>query len=179
MSRIGNKPVDIPENVTVAVDNGLLTVKGSKGELTQLLPQGVSIDVTDGQVIVKRESEMYKPVHGLVRSLLSNMVVGVSQGYVKKLELVGTGYRARKQGQGLVISAGYSQPVEYTSPKEVELVTEGDTVIAVSGIDKQLVGQVAAEIRKIRPPEPYKGKGIRYQGEVIRRKAGKATKTGA
>lgn len=178
MSRIGRAPISIPSGITVTNVNNTVIVKGSKGELTQVIPANVSLEINDQTVLVKRanDDKQTKANHGLIRSLINNMVQGVATGYLKKLELIGTGYRARKQGNDLVITVGYSHPVEYKAKPGIVLDTEGETVIVVSGIDKQAVGQSAAEIRKIRKPEPYKGKGIRYQGEIIRRKAGKAAK---
>ena len=181
MSRIGIKPITIPEGVDISLDEGQVVVKGAKGELNLSIPKEIEVKLEDNQVIVtrSRESRQTKAYHGLIRSLINNMVIGVSQGYTKKLELVGTGYRAKKQGDKIVITVGYSHPVEVVPPKGIDLTTEGDTAILVSGTDKQQVGQIAADIRAIRKPEPYKGKGIRYQGEQIRRKAGKAAKVGA
>jgi large subunit ribosomal protein L6 len=181
MSRIGTKSISINPNVTVSQPAGQVIVKGPKGELTQTIPQGISLEITDSQVSVKRANnqKQTKAHHGLMRSLIANMIIGVSEGYTKKLELIGTGYRAKKQGKNIILNVGYSNPVEYQTPDGVVVEPESETVLAVTGINKQLVGQVAAEIRKIRKPEPYKGKGIRYQGEIIRRKAGKSTKVGA
>jgi large subunit ribosomal protein L6 len=181
MSRIGNTNINIPNGVTVDINKQDVTVKGSKGELSYTMPRPISIEINENQLTVKRSNNegQTKAYHGLVRSLLQNMIIGVSQGYTKKLELVGTGYRAKKQGKDLNISVGYSHPVIYKASEGVTLDMEGETVIVISGIDKQVVGQAAAEIRAIRKPEPYKGKGIRYQGEYIRRKAGKAAKVGA
>lgn len=181
MSLIGQKPVSIPDSVTVTVTDGSVVVKGPKGELNCALPAGIVVELQDKVLTVKRKNEALqtKANHGLVRSLINNMVNGVTQGFVKKLEMIGTGYRAKKQGSGLSISAGYSHPVDFPAPQGISLEMETETVIVISGIDKQLVGETAAKIRAIRKPEPYKGKGIRYQGEVIRRKAGKATKAGA
>ncbi len=182
MSRIGNTPINLPEGVSLTLDQNVVVVKGPKGELTYQLPPLIELEINQNEIKVKRanNSKPAKSFHGLTRALLANMVQGVSQGYTKVLELVGTGYRVAKQGNKLVISVGYSHPVEYPEPDGVKLEVEGNNLIKVSGIDKQLVGQVAAEIRAIRKPEPYKGKGIRYQGEHIRRKAGKAAKgTGA
>lgn len=178
MSRIGNTPINLPEGVSLTLDQNVVVVKGPKGELTYQLPPLIELEINQNEIKVKRanNSKPAKSFHGLTRALLANMVQGVSQGYTKVLELVGTGYRVAKQGNKLVISVGYSHPVEYPEPDGVKLEVEGNNLIKVSGIDKQLVGQVAAEIRAIRKPEPYKGKGIRYQGEHIRRKAGKAAK---
>lgn len=179
MSRIGRAPISIPNGVTLSQDSGLVTVKGNKGELSLRLPANITINLEEQlcQVVRANDLKQSKSSHGLIRSLLNNMVQGVSVGYVRKLELIGTGYRAKKQGNNLIISVGYSHPVNYPPRPGITLDTESETVIVISGIDKQVVGQTAAEIRKIRKPEPYKGKGIRYQGEVIRRKAGKAAKS--
>lgn len=180
MSRIGTQPISISEDVVVTIDGNKVTVKGQKGELEQILPKGITAKVEDNQVIITRKDDQRqsRAFHGLSRSLVNNMVTGVSQGYVKKLKLVGTGYRAKKQGDKVVISVGYSHPIEVTPKEGLNLDLKGDTTIIVSGVDKQKVGHLAAEIRAIRKPEPYKGKGIRYDGEIIRRKAGKAAKVG-
>jgi len=182
MSRIGRTPITIPKEVTVTLNDKQIIIKGPKGELTHQLPDLIQIDIKDNILTVKRsdDTKMARSLHGLTRALIANMVTGVTQGYTKVLELVGTGYRVTKQANKLIISVGYSHPVEYQAPQGIQLDVEGNNIIKVSGIDKQLVGQIAAEIRAIRKPEPYKGKGIRYQGEHIRRKAGKAAKgTGA
>jgi len=181
MSRIGETSITIPEGVTVQVSTNSIVAKGSKGELELALPKGISIQAADGQVSFKRKNNQRqtRANHGLARSLVQNMIIGVSDGFNKKLELVGTGYRAKKQGNKLIISVGYSHPVEVDPIAGVDLDLEGETVILVTGIDKQKVGHMAAIIRDIRKPEPYKGKGIRYQGEIIRRKAGKAAKVGS
>lgn len=181
MSRIGEKSITIPTGVTVNVEANQVLVKGPKGELTQSIPGKLQVEVKDDTLTVKRPNNhrQTKAYHGLLRSLLNNMIQGVTEGYTKKLELVGTGYRAKKQGNNIVVTVGYSHPVEVKSPDGINLEMEGETIIVVSGVDKQKVGQTAAEIRSIRKPEPYKGKGIRYQNEIIRRKAGKATKVGA
>lgn len=180
MSRIGTQPISLPEEVTATVDGRKVMVKGNKGELEQVLPKGIEAKVAENHIIINRKNDQRqtRAFHGLARSLVSNMVTGVSQGYAKKLELIGTGYRAKKQGDKIVITVGYSHPVEVTPKEGLNLDLEGDTIIVVSGIDKQRVGHLAAEIRSIRKPEPYKGKGIRYEGEIIRRKAGKAAKVG-
>jgi large subunit ribosomal protein L6 len=177
MSRIGKVPIPVPDDVDVTIDGLDVTVAGPKGELTASMPEGVDLGRDDeGQVVVTRsgdEGEL-RSRHGLVRSLIANMVEGVTKGYEKKLELVGVGYRAQQKGQNLEFQVGYSHPVLVEAPEGITLQAPEPTEIVVSGVDKQLVGQVAANIRKIRPPEPYKGKGIKYQGERIRRKAGKA-----
>ena len=176
MSRIGIQPVIVPKGVTVTVNENVLHVKGSKGELTQSFEPLVSIAVNDGEVQVSRtnESKQAKSMHGLYRSLLNNMVAGVSQGFLKTLIINGVGYRAEVNGKILILNLGYSNPIEYEIPEGVQLNVDGNTKVVVSGIDKALVGQVAAEIRKLRPPEPYKGKGIRYDNENVRRKVGKS-----
>jgi large subunit ribosomal protein L6 len=175
MSRIGKKPVAIPDNVTVTVDGSTVKVKGPKGELTRQFRPEMKIAQEDGRLLVGRpsDSKEHRALHGLTRALLANMILGVTQGYRKTLEIVGVGYRAEKKGEKLVLSVGYSHTVEYPQPKGITISTSSPTVVVVEGIDKQMVGQVAAEIRAVRPPEPYKGKGIRYQGEQVRRKAGK------
>ena len=176
MSRVGNKPIEVPDGVTVSVDDDVVRVKGPKGELTQQVRPEMRIEVEDGEVRVERMSDDRKQraLHGMTRSLIANMMTGVTEGYKKSLEIVGIGYRAEKKGQTLVLNVGFSHLVEYPEPEGITITTDGPTVIVVEGSDKQQVGQVAAEIRAIRPPEPYKGKGIRYQGEHVRRKAGKA-----
>ena len=176
MSRIGKQPVAIPNGVTVTVEGSAVKVKGPKGELTQQVRPEITVAVEDGKVVVSRgsDSKAHRALHGLTRALIANMVLGVTEGFSKTLEMVGVGYRAEKRGKNLVINAGYSHPVEYPEPAGLTLSTPAPTPIVVQGIDKQQVGQVAAEIRAVRPPEPYKGKGIRYQGEYVRRKAGKA-----
>ncbi len=181
MSLIGSKAIKIPASVTVNQADSLITVKGPKGELSYSIPTGTTVTIEADAIMVKRKNDAIqtKANHGLCRSLLQNMVTGVSDGFTKKLEMIGTGYRAKKQGNNLSLSAGYSHPVIIEAPEGINLDTETETIIVVSGIDKQMVGEVAAKIRAVRKPEPYKGKGIRYQGEVIRRKAGKATKVGA
>lgn len=178
MSRIGRKPVTIPAGVTVTVNDHTVVVKGPKGELTQVFAPSVLVNVADNEVTVGRtnESKEAKAMHGLIRSLINNMIIGVSEGYKKTLELVGTGYRVTKKGAGVSLAVGYSHTVEYPGKDQVTIDVEGNTIIHISGINKQSVGQVAAEIREVRPPEPYLGKGIRYKDEVVRRKAGKAAK---
>lgn len=177
MSRIGKLPIPIPDGVDVSFDGLDVTVRGPKGELSSTMPEGVEFGRDDdGNVVVSRfgEDGPSRSIHGLVRSLIFNMVEGVTQGYEKKLELVGVGYRAQQRGSNLEFQVGFSHPVLVEAPEGITLVAPLPTEVVVTGIDKQLVGQVAANIRKIRPPEPYKGKGIKYAGEVIRRKAGKA-----
>lgn len=178
MSRVGQSPIEVPSGVQVSVTVGRITVNGPKGELQRALPEDVTVEVVDGEVRVTRSKETreVKALHGLVRSLIANMVQGVTQGYEKALEIHGVGYRAAKQGTGLEIQVGYSHPVKKDAPKGIEFEVPTPTRIVVKGIDKELVGQVAAEIRSIRKPEPYKAKGIRYEGEYVRRKSGKAAK---
>ena len=176
MSRIGIKPVDLPAGVEVKVDgNNAVTVKGPKGELTEQISKLLKIEVKDNQVNVSRDSDAksYREQHGLARSLIQNMVTGVTQGYEKKLELVGVGYKAEKKGKKLVLSLGYSHPVELEDPDGITTETPSATELMVKGIDKAVVGNYAANIQAWRKPEPYKGKGIRYAGEYIRRKEGK------
>lgn len=176
MSRIGKKPVPIPAGVTVAVDGSTVRVKGPKGELARTFRPEMRIRVDDGQVVVERsaDNKTQRALHGLTRALIANMVQGAAAGYRKTLEIVGVGYRAEKKGKVLVLNVGYSHPVEYPEPEGITISTPAPTTVVVEGIDKEKVGQVAAEIRSVRPPEPYKGKGIRYQDEQVRRKAGKA-----
>jgi large subunit ribosomal protein L6 len=176
MSRIGKLPVPVPDGVDVKVDDLSVTVKGPKGELSQTMPEGVSIAVEDGEVVVTRDSDArtHRARHGLVRSLVANMVTGVSDGYTRTLALVGIGYRAVPKGSDLELQVGYSHPVLIEAPDGISFEVPQPTRVVVSGIDKVLVGQIAANIRKVRPPEPYKGKGIRYEDERVRRKAGKA-----
>jgi len=178
VSRIGKKPVQIPAGVTVTVDNTHVTVKGSKGELNRTFSELVAIKQEGEEILVSRvdESSESNAQQGLVRTLIHNMVIGVSEGFEKKLELTGVGYRAALKGKDLDLSLGYSHPVVYTAPDDITFEVPDNTHIVVKGISKEQVGQVAAEIRMKRPPEPYKGKGIHYEGEHIRRKLGKAAK---
>lgn len=175
MSRIGRKPVVVPAGVNVTVEGTTVKVKGPKGELSHTFPSSMKIRLEGNEVLIERPSDEKKEraFHGLTRALLANMVLGVTEGFKKTLEIIGVGYRAEKKGKNLVVSVGYSHPVEYPEPAGITLSTPAPTVIVIEGIDKQKVGQVAAELREFRPPEPYKGKGIRYQGEQVRRKAGK------
>lgn len=176
MSRIGLKPVALPAGVEVKVDeNNVVTVKGPKGELTEQVSSLLKVEVADGVVNVSRDGDKkeYREQHGLARTLINNMVIGVTEGYEKKLELVGVGYKVEKKGKTLVMSLGYSHPVEMEDPEGITTEAPSNTEIIVKGIDKALVGNYAANIRKWRKPEPYKGKGIKYAGEVIRRKEGK------
>ena len=176
MSRIGNKPVPVPDKVTVTVDGSTVKVKGPKGELTQEFRPEMKVRLEDGKVLVERpsDSKPHRALHGLTRALIANMVQGVTGGYRKSLEIIGVGYKAEKRGKNLVLTVGYSHPVNYPEPQGITISAASPTVVVIEGMDKQKVGQVAAEIRSVRPPEPYKGKGIRYQGEQVRRKAGKA-----
>lgn len=180
MSRIGKLPIPVANGVTVAIDGPKVSVKGPKGQLAREFNPDISIVQADGQLIVTRPSDekRHKALHGLTRTLLNNMVVGVSAGFTKTLEIQGVGYRAQKQGNNLLLALGFSHPVEVPPPPGIEFTVETNTRVHVQGIDKELVGQVAANVRGLRPPEPYKGKGIRYAGEVVRRKAGKAGKGG-
>jgi large subunit ribosomal protein L6 len=175
MSRIGKKPVPVPAGVDVAIVGTTVTVKGPKGELKRTFRPEMKIELQDGRVVVTRPSDekQQRAFHGLTRALLATMVEGVTNGYSRTLEIVGVGYKAEKKPDKLVLTVGYSHPVEYPERAGIKLSTTSPTVVVVQGIDKQMVGQVAAEIRSVRPPEPYKGKGIRYQGEQVRRKAGK------
>ena len=176
MSRIGKKPVEIPSGVDVKIDGSDVVVKGSKGELTRSFNERIGFDVDDDVITLTRpdDSRESRALHGLSRALFNNMVVGVSEGFTKELEIHGVGYRASLKGRNVELLVGYSHPVEVEAPEGITFEVPEQTKIVVSGIDKEQVGQVAANIRKVRPPEPYKGKGIRYSGEYVRRKAGKA-----
>lgn len=176
MSRIGRKPVSVPKSVTVSVDGQKVVVKGPKGELVRTMHPAMMIEMKDGAVHVGRPSDEneHKALHGLSRTLIANMVEGVTQGFAKNLEIIGVGYKAETRPYGLQLVLGFSHPVEYRAPKGIKLTAPQPTAIVIEGADKELVGQVAAELRSLRPPEPYKGKGIKYQGEQVRRKAGKA-----
>lgn len=176
MSRIGKLPISVPKGVTVTLDGNTVKVKGPKGELTHRLPAGISVEQANETLNVKRASDEtnHKSLHGLTRSLIHNMVEGVTKGYQKQLEITGVGYKAEVRPYGLQLALGFSHPVEYKAPSGIKLTAPQPTTIVIDGADKMMVGQVAAELRSLRPPEPYKGKGIRYAGEVIRRKAGKA-----
>lgn len=175
MSRIGNTSITIPSGVTITRVDDQLSIKGPKGELHVRVEAGITVDVVDAEVKVRRTNDenQTKAFHGLVRSLINNAITGVTKGYRKTLQLVGTGYRVASRGQGLSLSLGFSHPVLIEPVKGIVFTLEGNDIIYIDGIDRQMVGQVAADIRKVRPPEPYKGKGIRYQDEVVRRKAGK------
>lgn len=178
MSRVGIKPIEIPEKVEVKVDGNRVTVKGPKGELSREFDPEMTIKLEEQTLTVERPSDQkkYRSLHGTTRSLIANMVEGVTKGFEKKLELVGVGYRASKSGKKLVLNVGYSHPVEITPEQGVEVEVPSQTEVTVKGIDKERVGAVAANIRNVRLPEPYKGKGIRYEGEQIRRKEGKTGK---
>ena len=178
MSRIGRLPIDIPAGVTVSVDGRQVSVKGPKGELSLTVAAPIEVTVEEGQVLVTRpdDERESRALHGLTRTLINNDIIGVSQGYSKGLEVVGTGYRVEQKGSSVEFALGFSHPVLVEPPAGITLTVEGNNKLTVSGIDKQAVGEAAANIRKIRKPEPYKGKGVRYAGEVVRRKAGKAGK---
>ena len=175
MSRIGRKPIPVPESVTVEVAPGRVSVKGPKGELDQVLSAEMKVAQSDGVVTVERPTDRgdHRALHGLTRSLIANMVEGVTDGFEKRLEIQGVGYRAQLKGKNLELALGYSHPVAVEAPEGIDFEVPQPTEIIIRGIDKQLVGQVAADIRKRRPPEPYKGKGIRYRGEYVARKVGK------
>jgi large subunit ribosomal protein L6 len=176
MSRIGKMPVPVPDGVTVNIDGSTVSVKGPKGELARKFPQGISFSLEDNKVIAARSSEesSQKALHGLSRALVANMVEGVTKGYQKQLEITGVGYKAELKPYGLLFSLGYSHTIEFKAPKGITLKAPVPTQVLIEGADKEVVGQVAAEIRSLRKPEPYKGKGIKYLGEKVRRKAGKA-----
>lgn len=174
MSKIGKKPIDIPAGITVSVDNNKVVVKGSKGELSIVVDVIIKVDIQDNQIVLSPQKEAKKAnvLWGLYRSLVANMVDGIEKGYEKQLELQGVGYKVAMQGKDLVLNLGFSHPINFKSPEGIEFKIEKN-IITISGIDKQLVGQVAADIRSFKKPEPYKGKGIRYVGEQVRRKVGK------
>ena len=178
MSRIGRLPIDIPAGVDVKVDGRAVTVKGPKGELSLTVAQPIAVKVEDSQVLVSRPDDERdsRALHGLTRTLIANNIIGVTQGYSKGLEIVGTGYRVAQKGSSIEFALGFSHPVTVEPPAGITLTVEGNNKLTVAGIDKQAVGETAANIRKIKKPEPYKGKGIRYAGEVVRRKAGKSGK---
>ncbi len=180
MSRIGRRPIEVPANVTVAISPGRVQVNGPNGELTQQVPARMQIEQRDGELVVSRPTDRGpdRALHGLTRTLLANMVTGVTAGYRKPLEITGVGYRAQLVGRRLQLSLGYSHPVEIEPPEGISFEVETPVRLAVTGIDKELVGRIAARVRSTRKPEPYKGKGVRYAGEVVRRKAGKAGKIG-
>ena len=175
MSRIGRQPIPVPANVNVAIDPGRVMVNGPLGELTQRFPQRIAVEREDDALVVKRPTDRGddRALHGLVRTLVANMVEGVTNGFEKRLEIQGVGYRAALRGTSLELNVGYSHPVVMDPPQGIAFEVPAPTQVVVKGVDKQAVGQVAAEVRKVRPPEPYKGKGIRYEGEFVRRKVGK------
>jgi large subunit ribosomal protein L6 len=175
VSRIGKKPVTVPKGVTIDLQGRTVAVKGPRGELRRSLHPEMKVALSDGQFTVERPSEdkRHKALHGLTRTLVQNMVDGVSKGFSKTLEIQGVGYKAEAKPYGVNLIVGYSHPVKYEAPKGIKISVENNTVVKIEGPDKEVVGQVAAELRSVRPPEPYKGKGIRYQGEQVRRKAGK------
>lgn len=178
MSRIGKRPISIPQKVTITIADQHVAVKGPKGELSRTLPPEVEV-LQEGETLIvnrRNESRAARQRHGLCRTLVANMVEGVSQGFQRKLEIQGVGYRAQAQGRNLNLVVGYSHPVLIEPPEGIQFVVDGNTNITVTGIDKEIVGNIAAQIRAVRPPEPYKGKGIRYSGELVRRKAGKTGK---
>ena len=178
MSRIGNKPVVIPAGVTIDLKDNTVTVKGSKGELSYTFNQNITLVQNEGEVVFTRpdDSKENKTIHGTTRAVFNNMVVGVTEGFQRELELIGVGYRAQLQGKNLVLNVGYSHPVEFTPEEGLEIEVPSNTKVIVKGYDKQKVGELAANIRGVRPPEPYKGKGIRYVDEFVRRKEGKTGK---
>lgn len=173
MSRIGNRTLTLPSNVTLTVDGNIVTVKGPKGELSTELNKHITVEVNENEVVVKRDNDNFKNFHGTANANIKNMIIGVSDGFEKKLEAVGVGYRFALKGNQLVVTAGYSHPVEVNIPEGIKLEVPSNTELFVRGTDKQLVGEFAANVRKIRQPEPYKGKGIRYTNEYIIRKVGK------
>jgi large subunit ribosomal protein L6 len=179
VSRIGKKPIQIPKGVTVTLSNGEVTVKGPKGELKETVHPEIGVEIKEQEVHVTRSSDEknYRALHGLWRALIQNMIIGVTDGYLKKLEIVGVGYRAEMKGARLNLLLGYSHPILFAPPEGIKIEAPTQTNITISGAHKQLVGLVAAKIRSLRPPEPYKGKGVKYEGEYIRRKAGKAAAT--
>jgi large subunit ribosomal protein L6 len=178
MSKIGKQPVKLPKEVDFKVVGGLIKITGPKGSLERKLPREILVEEKNGEIVVKRkkENKKAKSLHGTIRAHIANMIQGVTKGWLKELELVGTGYRAELKGKDLILTVGYSHPVEIRAPEDINFKVER-TSIAVEGIDKEKVGEIAARIRAVRPPEPYKGKGIRYKDEVVRRKPGKAAKT--
>ncbi|MCB0259114.1 MAG: 50S ribosomal protein L6 [Calditrichaeota bacterium] len=178
MSRIGKLPVTIPGGVEIKINNGLVQVKGPKGELREQMNPGMILEVKDGLLRVERPSDemQWRALHGLTRTLINNMVVGVSEGFTKTLVIEGVGYRAEKKGSGIQLALGFSHPIYFVPPKEIDIEVPTQNKIVISGINKVVVGQVAAKLRSFRPPEPYKGKGVRYENETVRRKAGKTAK---
>lgn len=180
MSRVGKQPIRVPEKVEVRLEGGAIRAKGPLGELSHPIPSRVQVEISDGQILVRRSDDdpRSQAFHGLTRALIANMVHGVAEGFSRVLEIQGIGYRAERRGKGLRFHLGFAQPIDMDLPEGIEVEIEGGTILTVRGADKQLVGQVASDIRALRPPDPYKGKGIRYQGQHIRRKAGKTAATG-
>ena len=178
MSRIGRLPIDVPKTVKASIANGVITVEGPKGKLTQAISPAIDVAIEADKIIVTRQNEdkPTKAAHGLMRQLIRNMIIGVSDGYQKNLVIIGVGYKAELKQNILVMTLGYANDIEYVIPEGIKVALDGPTKIAVSGIDKQLVGQTAAEIRSLRKPEPYKGKGVRYENEFVRSKSGKSGK---
>jgi large subunit ribosomal protein L6 len=178
MSRIGKLPIPVPAGVEVKIDGNNVSVKGPKGTLSHVVPAPIEVTLEDGNLVVSRPDDERdsRSLHGLTRTLIANQVIGVTTGYTKGLEIVGTGYRVTAKGSDIEFALGYSHPIFVKAPEGITFTVEGNTKLTVSGIDKQAVGEVAANLRKLRKPEPYKGKGVRYAGEVVRRKAGKAGK---
>ncbi|MDD2690091.1 MAG: 50S ribosomal protein L6 [Candidatus Omnitrophica bacterium] len=179
MSRIGKKPVNIPKEVKIEVKDGSIIVEGPKGKLSKPLSSSITVEIKEGQLLVKRASDtkVDKSLHGLYRAVIANMIKGVTEGYGKDLEIIGVGYKAQVQGKTLNMQLGFSHPVNFLIPEGIKIETPKPTQVAIRGIDKELVGEVAAEIRSLRPPEPYQGKGVRYLGEYIKKKVGKAQAT--
>lgn len=173
MSRIGNRELSVPENVTVTVENNVVTVKGPKGELSTEINENLNVEVKEGKLTVTRTNDNFKNYHGTANANIKNMIIGVTEGFKKELEILGVGYRFGQKGSNLVVNAGYSHPVEVEVPAGLKIEVPSNTELVISGIDKCLVGEFAANVRKIRQPEPYKGKGIRYKDEHVRRKEGK------
>jgi len=178
MSRIGKKPIALPNGVKVEVKDGLVSVQGQKGALQRPLLEGIEVDITDSVITLRRTSEdkRSRSYHGLMRTLVANMVEGVSAGFMKKLEIVGIGYRSELKGNNLALYLGYSHPIDFPLPQGISAEIEKQTLVTIKGIDKELVGQIAAKIRDLRKPDPYKGKGVKYAGEVLKKKAGKTGK---
>jgi large subunit ribosomal protein L6 len=179
MSRVGNKPIEIPTGVTVTTEASAVTVKGPKGVIRVALPKGIRFERKDGHLLAARESELVRSLHGMARSLVANAVQGVTKGFEKNLDIVGIGYRAEVKGRTAVFTLGFSHPIEYPMPEGIQITVEKLTHVVVSGADRQQVGQVAAEIRGLRPPDPYKNKGVRYTGERLKKKVGKAAAAAA
>ncbi|PYV33987.1 MAG: 50S ribosomal protein L6 [Acidobacteria bacterium] len=179
MSRVGNKPIEVPAGVTVTTEPSGVTVKGPKGAMRIVLPEGIVLERKDGRLLATRESDLFRSLHGMARSLVANAVQGVTKGFEKHLDIVGVGYRAEIKGRAAVFTLGFSRPIEYPIPEGIQIVVDKLTHVVVSGADRQQVGQVAAEIRGLRPPDPYKNKGVRYTGERLKKKVGKAAAAAA